>query len=116
MTVLVPSAVSAREKIEDWPLMLTGRKVGQKPPAARPAYDWSAGRRPQAFRRTDCAGRAWGSGHAPLNSRAARTGVCHPPCIQVQQVRACRLLLSLDGSINADVSYALHAFLYAAEH
>ena len=96
--------------------MLTGRKVGQKPPAARPAYDWSPGRRPVAFRRTDCAGRAWGSGHAPLNSRAASTGVCHAPWIQVHQVRACRLLLSLDGSINADVSYALRAFLYAGEH
>ena len=95
--------------------MLTGRKVGQKPLAARPAYDWPAGRRRVAFRRTDCAGRAWGSGHAPLNSRAARTGVCHPPWIQVHQVRACRLLLSLDGSINADVSYALRALFHVAE-
>ena len=59
-------------------LMLTGRKVGQKPPAARPAYDWSAGRRPLAFRRTARGVRGALGMHRSIRERRAQASAIRP--------------------------------------
>ena len=60
-------------------LMLTGRKVGQKPPAARPAYDWSAGRRPLAFGARTVRGVRGALGmHRSIRERRAQASAIRP--------------------------------------